>query len=174
MGPRLKMGIIGGAFATVAILAVVGWARTPPPEPPYQAGVGYSSPANAAQGQMDGATGGPGAQTAYGETPPANYPEPAAVTPCAQQVQYENAPPAYVDRHGVRMVRARTSEPPPVVHEQQRVVRRGRSTGTSVAIVAGSAGVGAAIGALAGGGKGAAIGALAGGGFAYDRLTHNR
>ena len=56
------------------------------------------------------------------------------------------------------------------------VRRHGRSTGKSVAIVAGSAGVGAAIGALAGGGKGAAIGALAGGGggFVYDRLTHNR
>jgi hypothetical protein len=56
-------------------------------------------------------------------------------------------------------------------------VRRGtRSTAKSVAIVGGSAGVGAAIGAIAGGGKGAAIGALAGGGggFVYDRLTRNR
>jgi hypothetical protein len=45
-----------------------------------------------------------------------------------------------------------------------------------VAIVAGSSGVGAAIGALAGGGKGAAIGALAGGaaGFVYDRMTANK
>lgn len=45
-----------------------------------------------------------------------------------------------------------------------------------MAIVGGSAGVGAAIGAIAGGGKGAGIGALAGGagGFVYDRLTHNR
>jgi hypothetical protein len=54
----------------------------------------------------------------------------------------------------------------------QPVVRR-RSTSKSVAIVAGSAGTGAAIGAIAKGGKGAAIGAIAGGvaGLIYDRLT---
>ncbi len=53
---------------------------------------------------------------------------------------------------------------------------RHRSTGKSVAIVAGSAGTGAAIGAIAGGGKGAGIGALAGGaaGLVYDRLTANK
>jgi hypothetical protein len=51
-----------------------------------------------------------------------------------------------------------------------------RRTRDSALIVAGSAGTGAAIGALAGGGKGAAIGALAGGagGFIYDRLTANK
>ena len=50
---------------------------------------------------------------------------------------------------------------------------KSRSTGKSIAIVAGSAGAGAAIGALAGGGKGAAIGAASGGtaGFIYDRVT---
>jgi hypothetical protein len=55
-------------------------------------------------------------------------------------------------------------------------VRRGRSTKNSVMIVAGSAGAGAAIGALAGGGKGAAIGALAGGvgGLVYDRITAHK
>jgi len=54
-----------------------------------------------------------------------------------------------------------------------RNTRNIRSTGKSVAIVAGSAGAGAAIGALAGGGKGAAIGAASGGtaGFIYDRMT---
>ena len=52
-------------------------------------------------------------------------------------------------------------------------VRRHRSTADSIAIVAGSAGAGAAIGGAAKGGKGAAIGALAGGvaGLLYDRLT---
>ena len=56
------------------------------------------------------------------------------------------------------------------------VVTRRRPVSHSVAIVGGSAGAGAAIGALAGGGKGAGIGALAGGGagFIYDRLTHKR
>ena len=54
-------------------------------------------------------------------------------------------------------------------------IRRQRSTEKSALIVAGSAGTGAAIGALAGGGRGAAIGALAGGaaGFIYDRMTAN-
>jgi hypothetical protein len=55
-------------------------------------------------------------------------------------------------------------------------IRHHRSTDKSALIVAGSAGTGAAIGAIAGGGKGAAIGAISGGaaGFIYDRMTANK
>ncbi len=52
------------------------------------------------------------------------------------------------------------SEPPAHRYVETRDVHHRRSTRRSVEIVAGSAGVGAAIGAIAGGGKGAGIGAL--------------
>jgi len=75
--------------------------------------------------------------------------------------------PSYRDGSGTVVTRNASGEP---------VVHRDRSTGKSVAIVAGSAGAGAAIGALAGGGKGAAIGAVSGGvaGFIYDRMTAHK
>jgi hypothetical protein len=53
---------------------------------------------------------------------------------------------------------------------------RTRSKKKSAAIIRGSAGTGAAIGALAGGGKGAGIGAIAGGaaGVIYDQHTRKK
>lgn len=57
-----------------------------------------------------------------------------------------------------------------------RPVRHKRSLKKEALIVAGSAGAGAAIGAVAGGGKGAAIGAASGGvaGLVYDLATRNK
>jgi hypothetical protein len=78
-----------------------------------------------------------------------------------------NNDPAYPTYQNNQTVRDSYGEP----------VRRHRRTNEqSALIVAGSAGTGAAIGAIAGGGKGAAIGAISGGaaGFIYDRLTANK
>lgn len=134
-----------------------------------------------------------GVHVATGDAYPANdvYPQyadqqppPGAPAPCLSQAYYAEPLPMFASRGYVRTIH---EGPPPIeAHyveggsadrayyrpERERV--HGRSTKKSVAIVAGSAGAGAAIGALAGGGKGAGIGALAGGagGFIYDRLTH--
>jgi uncharacterized protein YcfJ len=174
------MGIVSGAFVVVGVLAVIGWARKPAPSTPYNAGAWNTNPAMV---QANTPTVDPSTPTAYGNQTGEPYRDVPAIDPCSQPAGgYEYATPSYASGYGVRTVRQRVIEQPRMeerapVYEERRMVRRhGRSTGKSVAIVAGSAGVGAAIGALAGGGKGAAIGALAGGGggFVYDRLTHNR
>ncbi len=86
--------------------------------------------------------------------------------------------PYYSSNRPVRVTRVSQSayRSSRLVYSAERPVtrRHGRSAKRSAALVAGSAGVGASVGALAGGGKGAGIGALSGGtaGFIYDRLTH--
>ncbi len=69
----------------------------------------------------------------------------------------------------------------PVVYERPPVgppprARKRRTLEKEALIIAGGAGAGSAIGAVAGGGKGAAVGALSGGiaGLVYDLATRNR
>lgn len=184
MAPKMKQALLIAGFALLAIAAVAGWTRTPNAPavnafttpagvytanqvPPSQS-VGYDANGRAVYGQQSG----------YGQPPVYAQPASYAGNNCVEPMGYQTAayaPPVYQTRY-------RTYSRPRVVRtyaqpDRDYVVRRNRrSTGKSVAIVAGSAGVGAAIGALAGGGKGAAIGGLTGGaaGFVYDRLTHNR
>lgn len=157
MKPRRCEREIAIAVAVAAVLTVTGCSRSLTPASAYVS----DAAANSQPVYVDQAT------DPSGKGP--------AAAPCAQPMS-GYVPPSYDSRYGVRMVRPASVEVQPRAYGERREVRHGRSTGRSVAIVAGSAGVGAAIGALAGGGKGAGIGALAGGsgGFVYDRMTHNR
>ncbi len=163
----MNRGLIIAGFALLSVVALVGWTRTTGVQP--QAAI-------------------PGSPVMYGQPlqPYAQqyspYAQPYAYVPApyGTPVMYATVPTPVQPRAQY----AYNGNPAPVrrvvstrrYYEPVRTVRRGRPLSHSIAIVAGSSGVGAAVGALAGGGKGAAIGALAGGagGFIYDRLTHNR
>jgi hypothetical protein len=109
---------------------------------------------------------------ATGITTAFNKPEETAATVTAPRVASVPAarpravasPAAYVDN---------SSAPS---YESTTPAKKQRSWQKEVLIVGGSAGAGAAIGAVAGGKKGAAIGAVSGGvaGLIYDMATRNK
>ena len=191
MNPKYKQaGMIAG-IALLAILAVAGWTRSPSAAstPNHFNALNPQLQQPQVQQPMYDANGRPiygqpqqqSTYNAYGQ--PVNY---GAAQNCVEPLPVQSAAyapagygaPVYAYSEAP-VTRYRTYSRPRVarvVQDRDYVVRKKRSTGKSVAIVAGSAGAGAAIGALAGGGKGAGIGALTGGaaGFIYDRLTHNR
>jgi len=129
----------------------------------YSANASYASYGTPQYGSPQGPCVDPGTGVAYGN---------GQYYPDARYVQSIHRPVVVREYVGTQPATYSTRE----VREDVYYRHHHRSGKKSVAIVAGSAGVGAAIGAIAGGGKGAGIGALAGGagGFIYDRLTHNR
>lgn len=182
MTQTVKNGLMLAAFALLAVVAVLGWTRNPTVASnsfaPYGQPVAYGQ-------QQYGQPYNPNFQQAG---VPAAYGTPAAAMNNCVDPRFGYAPVAYApvgagyyappQYEPVRTVRYRPRAYRASYRDNDDYVvrRRGRSFGKSAAIVGGSAGAGAAIGALAGGGKGAAIGALAGGagGLLYDRLTARR
>ena len=162
----LKDRLILFGVAGLAALATAGWTRQPVAVPVAVPGGIASSFQPPADVEL------PAPQAFQTTAPLAPAPQVSPVP--ATSPRYQRPVPVQTASAGSRRMPA-TYDDRTIKSDEDRPAAavKQRSKNQSIAIVAGSAAAGAAIGGIAGGGKGAAIGALGGGaaGAVYDRMT---